>query len=50
MVTVIVIIWILVLLYIVLDPKIDKYTDYTGKEHCILWYGDYNSRKKIVLY
>lgn len=38
------------ILYIVLDPSIDKYTDYRGDRHCILWYGDYNNRKKIVLY
>ena len=50
MIVIIVIIWVLIISYIILDPKIDKYVDYRGKEHCILWYGDYNNRNKIILY
>lgn len=50
MMIIIVLIWIMYILYITLDPTIDKYVDYREEKHCIIWYGDYNNRKKIVLY
>lgn len=35
---------IIIFLWLLLRPSIDKYTDANGKKHIVIWYGVYNRR------